>query len=75
MHELDDPHIHWTGNVSTKTMHPDSQNSSLSARGSELRDSGALAETWKAILADSYDTEENPNGIVNLGTSENVSEY
>ncbi len=55
-------------------MHTNSQNSSLSARGSDLRDGGALAETWKAILADSYDADENPNGIVNLGTSENVSE-
>jgi hypothetical protein len=54
-------------------MTTDSKNSSLSARGSELQAGGALAETWKAILGDSYDAEKNPNGIVNLGTSENVS--
>ncbi len=55
-------------------MTTDSQKFSLSARGLELRAGGALADAWKAILGDSYDAETNPNGIVNLGTSENVSE-
>lgn len=56
------------------TMTTDPQNSSLSARGSGLIAGGALADKWKAILGDSYDAEKNPNGIVNMGTSENVSE-
>jgi len=55
-------------------MATDSQNSSLSARGLELRAGGTLADAWKAILGDSYDAEKNPDGIVNLGTSENVGE-
>ncbi len=55
-------------------MTTDPQKFSLSARGLELQAGGALADAWKAILGDSYDAETNPNGIVNLGTSENVSE-
>lgn len=47
--------------------------SALSKRGRQLHAGGVLVDKWKPILDDSYDPEENPDGIVNLGTSENVS--
>ena len=47
--------------------------SPLSNRGSELSVLGSQFEGFKAIFGDLYDPDTNPNGIVNLGVSENVT--
>ena len=49
------------------------QDSSLSNRGLELQANGGLVARWKWMLDNSYHAETNPDGIVNLGTAENVS--
>ena len=48
-------------------------NSPLSNRGSELSALGSRFDQFKAIFGDLYDPDTNPDGIVNLGVSENVS--
>ena len=48
-------------------------NSPLSNRGSELSALGSRFEQLKAIFGDLYDPDTNPDGIVSLGVSENVS--
>ena len=45
----------------------------LSKRGSELSVLGSRFEQFKAIFGDLYDPDTNPDGIVNLGVSENVT--
>lgn len=47
--------------------------SPLSNRGSELAVLGSRFEQFKAIFGDLYDPDTNPDGIVNLGVSENVA--
>ena len=49
------------------------RSSALSNRGLELQANGGLVERWKWMLDNSYHAETNPDGIVNLGTAENVS--
>ena len=47
--------------------------SPLSNRGSELSVLGSRFEQFKVIFGNLYDPDTNPDGIVNLGVSENVS--
>ena len=47
--------------------------SPLSNRGSELSVLGSRFAQFKAIFGDLYDPDTNPDGIVNLGVSENVT--
>ncbi|KAI4210238.1 MAG: hypothetical protein LQ351_006916 [Letrouitia transgressa] len=46
--------------------------SSLSIRGRALDSKGGVMQRFKAVLADPYDAEKNPGGLVNIGTSENL---
>lgn len=46
--------------------------SPLSNRGSELSGLGSRFEQFKVIFGNLYDPDTNPDGIVNLGVSENV---
>jgi hypothetical protein len=45
--------------------------SSISERGRALATQN-LRKKFSAILADPYDPDNNPDGIVNIGTAENV---
>lgn len=45
---------------------------SLSTRGQAFEGKGGVMKRFKTILADPYDAEKNPGGMVNIGTSENV---
>ena len=45
--------------------------SPLSNRGSELSVLGSRFEQFKVIFGNLYDPDTNPDGIVNLGVSEN----
>ena len=42
----------------------------LSERGSQLSASGATLDKFKQILGNAYDSDANPDGIINLGTAE-----
>ena len=44
----------------------------LSNRGAELASRAEFIDVFKKILEDPYDPDTNPDGFVNLGTSENV---
>ena len=46
--------------------------SGLSERGEAYIKDAAGLERIKQLLGDVYDPDTNPNGIVNLGTAENV---
>ena len=48
---------------------------SLSDRGTELSSVGGIIDTFKAILGNPYDPDTNPDGFVNIGTAENVSNF
>lgn len=51
---------------------PKSTANGLSQRGQELAASGSMLDKFKAILGNPYDPDTNPDGIVNIGTAENV---
>nr|XP_033784429.1 1-aminocyclopropane-1-carboxylate synthase-like protein 1 isoform X2 [Geotrypetes seraphini]XP_033784430.1 1-aminocyclopropane-1-carboxylate synthase-like protein 1 isoform X2 [Geotrypetes seraphini] len=54
------------------TCHPFQSSPYLSTRGSVLSSfRGSAEEGYRAYHADKYDEDENPNGIINIGTSEN----
>ena len=46
--------------------------STLSSRGAKLTAMGEGLEKLKKLFANTYDPETNPNGLVNMGVSENV---
>ena len=44
----------------------------LSSRGADLASGDNIREMFKTILANPYDPDTNPEGFINIGTSENV---
>ena len=50
----------------------DVESGALSKRGVKLSESGATLDKFKEILGNPYDPETNRNGIINIGTAENV---
>ena len=44
----------------------------LSHRGIKLAEGPNLREMFSSVLSDPYHPQKNPNGFVNMGTSENV---
>lgn len=48
--------------------------STLSQRGQELAAGPNIREKFKTILANPYDPDKNPEGFINIGTSENVND-
>ena len=70
MIQQDPPH---TMDALMNAMQNLNQETSLSHRGSELYAFGAAVDDFKAIIGNIYDPDTNPDGIVNLGTAENVS--
>ena len=49
------------------------QATSLSARGTELFAHGGHLDKFREIWGNAYNPESNPDGFVNMGTSENVN--
>ena len=60
---------------STKiAIHVNGKSKDLSARGEELESVAAIVDKFKKLLGNPYDPDTHPDGIVNLGTAENVND-
>lgn len=49
--------------------------STIADRGDKLAANGGELRTYRTLLSDLYHPSDNPDGLINLGISENVSFY
>lgn len=49
--------------------------SSVSARGSEIASLPSQRDLFENVLANLYDPEKNIEGVINIGTAENVAHF